>query len=121
MAPGVQPPLPSQVDAAVKLPPPQLAAAHTVVLPYFSHAPLPSQWLVSPQDAGVPGAPHRPCGSSLPDATTAQVPSADDAVRALRHEWHESAHVVSQHTLSTQLPVLQSPPVVQAVPLAPVP
>jgi hypothetical protein len=111
----------SQVDAGVKLPVAQLADRQIVVLPYFSHAPLPSQWLVLPHDAGIPGAPHRPCGSSLPDATTAQVPSAADAVRALRQEWHASVHEVSQHTPSTQFPVVHSAPLAHVVPFVPSP
>jgi hypothetical protein len=43
VVPAAQVPLPSQVLAGVKPPLPQLAALQVVVLPNFSHAPLPSQ------------------------------------------------------------------------------
>jgi hypothetical protein len=80
--PAVQLPLPSQVLAEVKPPPTQVAARQTVLLPYFSHAPLPSQWPVFPHEAVVPTA-HPPAGSASPDETTAQVPSGDDPVSVL--------------------------------------
>ena len=84
VVPGAQFPLPSQALDEVNPPPPQLAARQTVLLPNFSHAPLPSQWPVFPHDMAAPGL-HPPAGSASPDETTAQVPSGDDPVRALVH------------------------------------
>ena len=43
VVPAVQVPLPSQVPAEVKPEVPQLAGWQVVLLPSFSHAPLPSQ------------------------------------------------------------------------------
>jgi hypothetical protein len=80
--PGVQFPLPSQALDEVKPPPLQLAARQTVLLPNFSHAPLPSQWPVFPHDVAAPGL-HPPAGSASPCETMAQVPSGDDPVSAL--------------------------------------
>jgi hypothetical protein len=80
--PGAQLPLPSQVLEEVNPPPLQLAARQTVLLPNFSHAPLPSQWPVVPHELEAPGL-HTPAGSASPCETTAQVPSGDDPVSAL--------------------------------------
>jgi hypothetical protein len=112
-------PLPSQVDAGVKLPLAlQVAVAHTVVPPYFSQAPLPSQRLVFPQVLGMAGVvPHIPLGSSSPDATGAHVPLGDETVRAILHEVHTSSQGLSQQTLSTQLPDAQSVGLPHTVPL----
>src|SRR5712675_2233298 len=96
-----------------------MAAEQIVVLPYSSHAPLPLQWLVFPQVVGTAAVPHRAWGSSRPEPTIAQVPSATETVRALRHEWQASAQEVSQQTSSTQFPDVHSVPTVQATPLAP--
>jgi hypothetical protein len=82
VVPDVQFPLPSHVLAAVKPELPQLAALQVVLLPNFSHAPLPSQCPVLPQEVAVPAA-QPPAGSESPDDTTAQVPSGDAPVRAL--------------------------------------
>src|SRR5262249_44908578 len=50
---AMQFPWPSHVLGGVKEPPAHVAARHVVALPYFSQAPLPSQWLVFPHDPGV--------------------------------------------------------------------
>src|SRR5262245_58246976 len=110
--PFTQVPMPLQVDAAVKLPPPQLAARQTVLLPNLSHAPAPLQWPVLPQLSAVPAGQRLP-GSSWPDATAAHVPSGIDPVRLLRQALHRSAQGLSQHMSSTQLPDMQSPPTEQ--------
>jgi hypothetical protein len=113
-----QVPWPSHVAAGVKPPAAQAAARHTVVLPYFSHVPLPSQWLVVPHVSGTAGVPHRPCGSSLPAAIAAQVPSGDEEVSAFRHEEQVSAQGLSQHTPSTQLREAHSLPPAHGFPFA---
>jgi hypothetical protein len=82
--PAVQVPLPLQVPAEVNPVVPQLAGWQTVLLPYCSQAPLPSQWPVFPHEVVVPAA-HPPAGSDSPCETTAQVPSDDDPVSALVH------------------------------------
>ena len=82
VVPGVQFPLPSQVLDEVNPPPPQPAARQTVLLPNFSHAPLPSQWPVFPHELSAAGL-QPPAGLASPDETTAQVPSGDDPVSAL--------------------------------------
>jgi hypothetical protein len=63
--PATHVPWPLQVLAGVNPPPPQLAARQMVLLPYFSQAPLPSQWPVFPHDVVVPAA-HPPAGSASP-------------------------------------------------------
>jgi hypothetical protein len=84
VVPAAQFPFPSQVPEEVKPEPPQLAGLQIVLLPNFSHAPLPSQRPVFPQEVAVPAA-QPPAGSDSPDDTTAHVPSGDDPVSALVH------------------------------------
>ena len=80
--PGVQPPFPSQVEAAVNPELPQLAAWQIVLLPNFSQPPLPSQCPVFPQELAL-AAVQALAGSATPDDTTAQVPSGEEPVSLL--------------------------------------
>ena len=94
---------------------PQLAAWQTVLLPNFSHAPLPSQWPVFPQEAGVPAV-HPPAGSASPDETAEQVPSGDEPVSALVHAWQVPLQALVQQTPSAQKPLVHWSVAVQACP-----
>jgi hypothetical protein len=66
--PATQFPLPSQVEAGVKDPPPQLAARQTVELPWNVQPPCPSQVPVSPHELAA-AAMQVPAGSAFPDDT----------------------------------------------------
>ena len=83
VVPGVQVPLPSQVEADVKPAAPQLAGWQMVLLPNFSQAPLPSQWPVFPHEVGDAAAGQALAGSARLEETNAQVPSGDEPVSAL--------------------------------------
>jgi hypothetical protein len=117
VVPGVQFPLASHVLADVKPALPQLAARQTVLLPNFSHAPLPSQRPVFPHEAGVPAV-QPPAGSDRPDETAAQVPSGDDPVSAFVHAWQVPLQALLQQTLFTQKPFVHWLALVQACPFA---
>ena len=84
VVPVEQVPFPSQVPAEVKPEVPQLAGLQIVLLPNFSHAPLPSQWPVFPHEVAVVAV-QMPAGSDSPDDTTAHVPSGADPVSVLVH------------------------------------
>jgi hypothetical protein len=94
-----QVPAPSQLAAAVCVPPLQLATRHEVVLGGKVHVPLvPSQ--LPPQV--VPAFKHAwrpPTGWPL---MVLQVPTEPDAL----HAWHCPVHALAQHTASTQKPEL---------------
>ena len=115
VVPAVQFPLPSQMLPAVNPALPQLAARQTVLLPNFSHAPLPSQWPVFPHETGVPAV-HPPAGSASPDETAAQVPSGDEPVSALVHAWQVPLQALVQQTPSAQKPLVHWSVAVQACP-----
>ena len=115
VVPAVQFPLPSQMLPAVNPALPQLAARQTVLLPNFSHAPLPSQWPVFPHETGVPAV-HPPAGSASPDETAAQVPSGDEPVSALVQAWQVPLQALVQQTPSAQKPLVHWSVAVQACP-----
>jgi hypothetical protein len=86
------------VAGGVAVVPEQLAVAHTVVLPYFRHAPMPSQAPSLPQPA-LPWSAHWDRGS-LPAATFEQVPARTPSA----HDRQVPAHAVEQHTPCSQKP-----------------
>ena len=86
-----------------------------MLLPSFSHAPLPSQWPVFPHEAAVPAA-QPPAGSATPDETAAQVPSGEDPVSALVHAWQVPVQALMQQTPLAQKPLVHWSVAVQACP-----
>ena len=90
------------------------AATHTVVASHCRQAPDPLQKPSVPQVDGAVAA-HSLSGS-VPPVTGLQSPFVWP-VLALEHAWHAPPHADSQQTLSTQLPLLHSPPTAQVVPL----
>src|SRR5690242_17995940 len=104
--------MPSHVRALVAEPLLHVAAAHVVPLAYFWQAPMPSQEPLVPQDAAVWSV-HSLSGS-VPDTTLPHTPSAPAPFFALLHAWQVPLHALSQHTPSTQWPLVHwapSPPV----------
>jgi hypothetical protein len=103
LVPGVQPPLPSQLEAPVAVSPAQLAGAHAFDAPWRNAVHLLVSDAPSHASAAHTSAPpsahagRAPCGSP---STGAHLPSKPGTSQA----WHWPPHAASQHTPSTQLP-----------------
>ncbi|SRR6266540_1774887 len=109
-------PVASQVDAGVYIAFAHFSAAHKVPDAYLRHDPAPSHFPSVPQlDAAWVAQAAR--GSLAPAGTTEQRPIADDSAQVL----HDPVHALSQHTPSTQKPLVQSPAAVHTWPLLLVP
>ena len=96
-APGVQVPVPLQVDAEVAVPLVQLAAAQMVPAAYLRQAPLPSQTPSVPQ-LTVPWSTQSPLGSALPAATAEHLPARPLSLQEKQLE----VQALSQQTPSAQ-------------------
>ena len=107
-----QAPLPLQWASVLAVDPEQVAAAQTVVVLAFAHAPAPLHAPVFPQGAEALGV-HIPRGSVVPAATFAHVPRLPDTL----HAWHIGHDVDPQQMRSTQVrPLRHSAVAVQAPP-----
>jgi hypothetical protein len=98
------------VRGGVYVPDAQVGGEQTVPAPgYAPHASPPLHVEAHPP---LPGQGVRvPCGAPL---TVVHVPFAP----VTSHAWHCALHAVSQHTPSTQCPLVQSQSVLQTVPFA---
>ena len=105
-----QVPPPLHVRAGIAIAPLQLAAAHTVPLAYFRHAPAPSQAPSFPQLAAPWSAQW--FSGSAPAGTSMHRPS----LPAIAHERQVPSQAVAQQTPSTQKPDAQSDAAAQAAP-----
>jgi hypothetical protein len=107
-----QAPVPLQRASVLAVEPVQLAAAHTVVVLAFAHAPAPLHAPVFPQGIDALGA-HIPRGSVVPDGTFAHVPRLPETL----HAWHIGQDAAPQQMRSTQVrPVKQSAVALHAPP-----
>ena len=97
--------------------PTHAGAPHDVPAGQYAHVRLPSHDPVVPQLLAGWSA-QSPSGS-VPDATAPHTPSAPPPFFAALHASHAPAHAVSQHTPSTQLPLVHSLPALHALPPVP--
>jgi len=102
--PARQPPWPSQTLISLTAAPLHVPALHSVPAGYLRQCPWPSHVPSSPQVETAPTGQAADC-SIPPFGTNVHIPGALWSLHVL----HDSVHVLSQQTPSTQKPVRQSP------------